>query len=254
LKKILAILEDFDTITLQEMDSVALMNRRDSKFIFNRKLLPEILHKLQHYYRLLDIDGKKISRYENIYFDTEEMLFYTKHHNGRRNRLKIRMRKYLDSNITFFEIKHKNNKSRTIKKRAKIDDLNKFIEKTGRKLIEQYTPHNPDEVKPVLSVTFSRLTFVAKDMSERATLDINLSTNNFSVSKSFDNLVIAELKQDHLNHKSPFYQLMRKNRIPEYRFSKYCMGMIHAYPDLKANRFKSKVMRLNKILYGKSIA
>ncbi len=254
LKKISPILKKFVPITLKEMDSVELMNRRDSKFLFNSKFLPNILEGLIGTYFLLDINGRKINNYENIYFDTDEKKFYIHHHNGRKNRLKIRMRKYLDSNLTFFEIKNKNNKSRTIKKRVKIDDLNKFIEKTGRKLILENTMYNPDDIKPVLNVSFSRLTFVAKDMSERATLDINLTTSNSTNTTAFNNLVIAELKQDMPNRKSPFYRLMRRYHIPEFRFSKYCMGMIHAYPELKANRFKTNIMHINKILYGKSIA
>jgi len=37
-------------------------------------------------------------------------------------------------------------------------------------------------------------------------------------------------------------------KIPEMRFSKYCMGMLHINKEIKYNRFKPKLLQINKIL------
>ena len=42
--------------------------------------------------------------------------FFLDHHNRRVNRNKIRFREYVGSNLTFLEVKTKNNKGKTIKK------------------------------------------------------------------------------------------------------------------------------------------
>ena len=62
-------------------------------------------------------DGKLIHDYKSLYYDTEDWKFYLDHHNGRVNRNKIRFREYVGSKLTFLEIKLKNNKGKTIKKR-----------------------------------------------------------------------------------------------------------------------------------------
>ena len=85
-------------------------------------------------------------------------------------------------------------------------------------------------------------------LTERLTIDINLSVKNGTDVKLFDQLVITEIKQNKYNPKSDFIQILREMRIPEMRFSKYCMGILHIYKKIKYNRFKPKLTQINKIL------
>ena len=86
------------------------------------------------------------------------------------------------------------------------------------------------------------------NFNERLTIDTNLTAKNGSDRKIFDQLVIAEIKQKKYNPKSNFIQLLRGLKIPEMRFSKYCMGMLHINKGIKYNRFKPKLSQINKIL------
>ena len=115
-------LNKFKSISLKDLESVSLLRRHDSKFTFHSANLSVLLEKLADKYKILEIGGKRIFCYDNIYYDTNNLLFYNQHHNGKRNRYKIRTRKYLESNQLFFEIKIKNNKDKTIKKRIEIDN------------------------------------------------------------------------------------------------------------------------------------
>src|SRR6476620_5435567 len=117
------ILHDFQPIDLKEMDSVKLMNRTDTKFIFNISHYQKIMSEIKDYYRVLEVDGKRISRYETLYCDTSHFDLYNKHHQGKLNRYKIRHRTYVESNIGFLEVKFKNNKGRTIKTRISQKDV-----------------------------------------------------------------------------------------------------------------------------------
>ncbi len=232
------------------MDAVSLMNRHDSKFVFHRNLLLSVLEELQSDYRILEVKGNRLSRYETIYFDTEDFLFYHLHHNGKRNRLKVRIRQYVDIGLTFMEIKKKNNKSRTVKKRIKVGKLSQQFDQQGLALLKAYTDLDPKSIRPTLHVNFKRITLVCRDMSERLTIDIDLVTSNSTRQKDFRNIVIAEVKQDGKNLHSPFFKVMRKYRIHENRFSKYCMGIIYTHPGIKINRFKPRILKLNKITNG----
>ena len=58
----------------------------------------------------------------------------------------------------------------------------------------------------------------------------------------------TEIKQNKYHPKSDFIQILREMRIPEMRFSKYCMGILHIYKKIKYNRFKPKLTQINKIL------
>ena len=112
------LIKDFDPITLDEMDEVKLMSRTDTKFAFSSAKLPQLLSRMLPFYRILNINNKLIHDYKSLYYDTSENKFYLDHHNNRVNRNKIRFREYVDSGLVFLEIKTKNNKGKTIKKRT----------------------------------------------------------------------------------------------------------------------------------------
>ena len=111
------LIKDFEPITLDEMDGVKLMSRTDTKFAFSSSKLPQLLSSMLPFYRILNINNKLIHDYKSLYYDTSENKFYLDHHNNRDTRKKIRLREYVDSGLVFLEIKTKNNKRKTIKKK-----------------------------------------------------------------------------------------------------------------------------------------
>ena len=96
---------NFSSISLKEMDNVSLLKRVDTKFLTTEKKLLEILSLISSDYNILDIDDKRLMKYSTLYFDTNDKMLYNYHHNKKGNRYKIRMRKYVDSNICFLEVK-----------------------------------------------------------------------------------------------------------------------------------------------------
>ncbi len=242
------ILESFDTISLEEMDSVRLMNRQDTKFIFSFENLLEILPLLNEHYRVLSIKGSRTSKYETIYFDTEDYDLYIDHHRKKVDRYKVRYRKYLDSNLAFLEVKHKF-KGRTDKKRILVDDLLFHIPDDHEEFVKESGVEHADELEPSLINYFERITLVAKNIAERLTLDINLAYKDSNKKVSLDDLVIAELKQEQSSRLSPFYKILKKKQIRPLRISKYCIGLIKmkGLDNIKYNRFKKKLIKIKKL-------
>ena len=229
------------------MDEVRLMDRTETKFTFNIRELSSVLNKAKAYYHILDIEGNRISRYRTLYFDTEKFELYNKHHNGKLNRYKIRHRTYVESNIGFLEVKFKNNKGRTLKTRIKellVPDLN-----TGKafNFLEKMLPFSPLSLLPKIHINYSRITLVNKVSAERLTLDLNLEFENGEIRKKFNQLVIAEVKQDS-KIASPFISIMHHNHIREGAISKYCFGVASIFPEVKKNNFKQKLSHINKLV------
>jgi hypothetical protein len=207
------------------------------------KFLPE----LSQAYRILEIEGTRTPFYESLYFDDERFSFFQDHHNGRTNRFKVRFRKYVESNLTFLEIKHKF-KGRTNKKRIKVENIPEVLKAEHKEFIESIIPKEVD-LKAVMWNSFHRITLVNKVENERLTLDFDLTFRWDDKTEKFDNLIIAELKQESVNRNSAFFALMKTINIRPYRLSKYCIGSIELYGGsrLKFNRFKKKLLTLKKI-------
>lgn len=241
-----SILLNFEPISLEEMDSVKLMERTDTKYVFPISELPGILEGMTSDYRLLDIDNVRIQRYESLYYDTKDFLFYIKHLRGRKTRYKMRFRRYKDSgDLTFFEIKHKNNKGTTSKRRTKMPDIETGINENASAFVLKHTPFQPQIFVPSIWVNYSRMTFVNKFSQERLTIDTNLSyirandPENRSI--SFPEMVIAEAKREKAASVSQFIRLVRSTGVREGSMSKYCFGIYNLIPDVPKNNFKPKV-------------
>ena len=239
-------LNKFETITLSEMDDVKLMSRTDTKFVFNFLRLPEFLEKLSRFYKVLLIDGNLIHDYKSLYFDTDDRKFYIEHHNRRVNRNKIRFREYVGSGLTFLEIKLKNNKGKTIKKRIKVDSISEEITEQQQKYIDKIVGY-PIEVSAKQWINFSRVTFVHKTQKERLTMDVNLTFNNKKDEGDLKNIVIAEVKQERMSRSSDFMRVAKEMSILPMRLSKYCISSMQLWPQLKQNRFKEKQLFINKL-------
>ena len=242
------LLNDFQGVSLKELDKVKLLDRQDTKFVFNQIQLPLILEKIKPFYRILEINNDRIFTYDTTYFDTDDFLFYNQHHNENRKRFKVRFRKYSSNNKSFFEIKIKNNKNRTLKKRLLVDEMNEYLGEQERDLVSRIIGLPPDQLTPKLDLEFSRITLTDNSFNERLTIDTNLSVKNGISSKIFDQLVISEIKQKKYDSKSNFIQILHDLKIQEMRFSKYCMGILHVNKEIKYNRFKPKLLQINKIL------
>ena len=215
------VLESFEPISLMEMDRVKLMNRVDTKFAFSFLEFLEFLPELSQYYKILEIEGIRTPFYESLYFDDDNFSFFKDHHNGRTSRFKVRFRKYVESNLVFLEIKHKF-KGRTLKSRIKVDEIPTELTEKQKEFIQSVIPKEHD-LKPVMWNSFHRMTLVNKIENERLTLDFNITFKWENHRQTFNNLIIAELKQETVNRNSAFFALMKTKSIRPYRLSKYCL-------------------------------
>ena len=252
------IISSFEPISLAEMESVKLMNRIDTKYAVPQTLLPAILHAAQADYFAQETEGRRIATYDTIYYDTETLDMYIRHHDRQLVRQKIRVRQYVDSRLTFLEIKRKNNKGRTKKKRIVVPGFEltgKTFGESKRALwnVEDFVAAKSrycwDELSPHLRTTFRRITLVNKAKTERLTIDTDLEWNNMvsGEKQQLGGLVIVELKRDG-NVFSPMTKIMLDLRIKPLKISKYCIGTALTTPGLKQNRFKSKIRSIEKML------
>ena len=242
------LLEQFEPISLKEMDGVKLQDRVDTKFMFSDTLLPALFEKMKKDYRVLQIEEQRFTNYETLYFDTEKFDLYTRHHNGKLNRYKVRSRRYVESKLTFFEIKFKTNKGRTIKDRIKRPELVKVIADKSRDLVKSISNLDPELLKAKLWVNYVRITFVSKTSQERLTIDTVLTFKDDAQSIQYKGLVIAEVKRASSREKSQFIDLMKYFSVTQKSISKYCLGVITLYPEIKRNVFKPTLLYLNKLL------
>ena len=239
-------LSSFDKISLDEMNGVSLMKRVDTKFILTESQLLKVFSKIRKEYKVLEIDNERLMQYSTLYFDTKNKKCFKEHHNGKLNRYKIRMRKYLVSDLCFLEVKKKNNLGVTNKTRRQIKDFETILSSGSKEFIYN-SQINDLLLEPALYNNFNRITLVNKNYPERVTIDTNLSFKSANKEKIFDNLVVIEIKQEGKRLNTVMNKALKLMSILPTNFSKYCLGITNTFDNIKSNRFKEINLKINKL-------
>ncbi len=249
-QEIIELLNTLKPISLSEMDDVELLNRFDTKYVIHIDRLIELLKLIKNDYRILEVNGVRLNQYNNLYFDTADYKFYLQHHNKKAGRLKVRCRSYVDSHVTFFEVKKKTNKDKTVKSRVSIPAITETFNESQQQLIAKIAPDlNFEKLIPIQRNDFCRMTLVNMQTMERATIDVDLSFYRNNNNKKIDlpNLVIVEVKQDVHSGISPITRKLKEEKIYATSISKYILGEMLLNKELKRNSFKPKLLTINKI-------
>ncbi|MDE7413895.1 MAG: polyphosphate polymerase domain-containing protein [Muribaculaceae bacterium] len=243
------IIQSFEPISLADMGKVKLMNRIDSKYVTTVGKIRELLKAISSDYYIQEISGRCNMPYYTRYYDTPEMDMYYQHQRGKKSRQKIRMRRYEGSDTPpFIEIKSKNNKGRTRKKRVEMKDDTDLL--SYQSFISANSNYDPENLVAQIENHFYRITLVDKAMTERITIDTNLEFHNLTTDAKVNlyEIGIIEWKRDGNLCKSGLDNYLKDLRIHPGGFSKYCIGMAVTNPDMKQNRIKKRIRKVKSLI------
>ena len=109
-------------VGLEELNTeAALQTRVDRKYVVPEPLARQLLATFDAEVRVLEMDGSRCFAYDSVYFDTAQLDSYLLAAHGRRRRYKVRTRTYVDSAISFLEVKTEGAREATVKERIPYD-------------------------------------------------------------------------------------------------------------------------------------
>lgn len=249
---VLDLLARLDAVDLDGLNARArLLERRDNKYVLTTQQLCTFLDYARQHFDVLQIDGLRQFHYRTIYFDSPQFDCFHDHNKGRRKRLKVRFRSYLDHNRHFFEIKLKGRRNVTHKFRVPVDGpapsdaglcttLRQFCNDT---LATHYGQALDTELQPIITVDYQRITLVAKAGAERITVDNRLAFSDGENSVSLrDSKWVLEVKSENGLSETDRWLFAQGHR-PVPKCSKYGMAVsLLKMPD-RNNRFRPVLKR-----------
>lgn len=246
------VLGQMSPIGLDDMKAVRLMNRVDQKYMASAEQLEELLGRVAEGYYVQENLKGYWAPYRTLYFDTADLAMYTMHHNKKLARQKLRVRTYRSTDTTFFEIKNKDNKGKTRKVRIPIDVkmFDRCLEVPEvAQFVNEDTPYPVASLHECLENRFERITLVDKGMRERVTVDRGIVFHNRATNMDADigHLLVIEVKHEVGAPMSEIERALHEMHILPRRMSKYCIGTALTDPAAKVNRFKPKLLYMEKI-------
>lgn len=245
------LVEPFAAISLAQLNAKAdMLERRDNKYVVDSRVLAPAIGELSRHFDILEIDGMRDFTYDTCYFDDRAYSGYFDHHQGRRIRCKVRMRKYVDADLCFVEIKLKHMRGMTIKERLQRpshlhgvldDEARRFVQDSYRRL---YGREFGRVLEPALHMRYQRVTLVARQGGERMTIDIGVTFDGAHGRRAVDPaLYLVEAKSDNANGIAD--KILRGlHQHPVNSCSKYCVAAVAVNRIGKFNNFLVPLRRL----------
>jgi hypothetical protein len=234
--------------TPELLASRELLCRTDSKFVLPATHLDDLLDRLVGSYRVLKVPTGSVATYHSLYFDTPAMQCYHDHRRGRRLRHKIRIRHYLDRQLSYLEVKTKRNEAVTDKHRMPVPYLHEAL---GPDELEFLYTHCGDMVRalePKVLISCKRLSLIGAYTNERVTIDLDIDADGDRfVAKRLGHLAVVEVKQSPFCVRTPVMRALIASGIRERSLSKYITVMALVRPELRSNRLLPDLRALERI-------
>lgn len=265
--------------TLEDLNSAAsLLTRVDRKYLVASSAAQNVVDALTGRALVLDIDGRRSFSYASTYFDTPGLDSYLQAARKRRHRFKIRTRSYLDSGLTFLEVKTRGPRGATIKQRLdyRAADADRLTEEGIDFVVECPAPltgsaqearRTAQSLRPVMATTYRRTTLHLPDDDARATIDTDLAWTALAprsgassgsssttgagrtrptvvgrgASRAAGPFAVVETKNP-ARHSPTDRYLWAAGHRPS-RISKYATGMAALHPELPANKWHRLLTR-----------
>ncbi|MCO4238038.1 polyphosphate polymerase domain-containing protein [Pseudarthrobacter raffinosi] len=242
-------LSGLPAVGLDELNAeAALQTRVDRKYVVPEALAQQLLATFDAEVRVLEMDGSRCFAYDSVYFDTAQLDSYLLAAHGRRRRYKVRTRTYVDSAISFLEVKTEGAREATVKERIPYELTDRarltaegldYVHETLAAAVGG-APAGP--LGPVLETRYHRTTLYLPESGSRATIDTNVTWHRPGEQAwVLDGAVILETKSG--SAPSPLDRHLWAHGVRPSRISKFATGMAALCPDLPANRWNRTLRR-----------
>ncbi|NPC41643.1 VTC domain-containing protein [Nocardioides sp. zg-1230] len=232
-------LNHLPAVSLEELnDRAELLTRTDRKYVVPASELDAVVGIVG--LRVLEIDGRRSSRYESTYLDTVELDSWTCAANRRRRRWKVRTRVYADTGERWLEVKTRGPRGSTVKERLPHDgaDVAGPAAAWVRDRLGAAQVHDvdPSGLVATLHTTYRRTTLLLPGDAGRATLDRGLRWVSGHGTAEVGDVLVVETKSG-TPRPGPLDRRLWELGHRPVRISKYATGLALLIPALRGNRW-----------------
>ena len=233
-------MDHLSAVTLAELnDRAELLTRTDRKYVIAAQDLDAVVTCVLGL-RVLEIDGRRSSRYESTYLDTVGLDSWSAAAHPRRRRWKVRTRVYADTGERWLEVKTRGLRGTTVKERLPHDapDVSGPAAAWVRDRLGAAHVHDVDTAGLVatLHTSYRRTTLLLPGDAGRATVDRDLRWVSGHGTAEVHDVLVVETKSGTPGPGPLDRRLWELGHRP-VRISKYGTGLALLTPDLPRNRW-----------------
>ncbi len=227
-------------VSLEELnDRAELLTRTDRKYVVPASELAAVVTGIVGL-RVLEVDGRRMSRYDSTYLDTVELDSWTGAAHRRRRRWKVRTRVYADTGERWLEVKTRGPRGTTVKERLPHDGEEVagpaavwVCERLGAAHVHDV---DPSGLVATLHTGYRRTTLLLPGDAGRVTVDRDLRWVASHGTAEVGDVLVVETKSG-TPRPGPIDRRLWELGHRPLRISKYATGLALLTPALRGNRW-----------------
>ena len=221
----------FGVASLELLADRMLTVRSDWKFVIPQAVLPKLLRSLSKTHLVLLAGEARWGRYSSQYYDTPDLDCFHDHRRGKPRRYKVRHRDYLDRHLTMLEIKDRDPRGNTHKRRLPQVWRQRVVDVHGVTFLSEGGHVAVGALVPTLANRFWRLTLLGEKVQERLTVDLGIGFGLDGRQGGLQGVCVLEVKSAEPRHKTPTLALLSRAGMRPRGMSKYCVGTCLLTPE-----------------------
>lgn len=238
-----SLVERFPAIDVEGMDSLAALEQRfDRKYIVSEEEANNFFSMMPGSLTALEIDGKRSFAYESWYFDTANLESFRATAHRRRRRWKVRTRTYLDAKKSMVEVKLRDQRGQSVKRRLPEDfSLAPNLTMKGAQFVNEVLGREglAATLTSTLQTSYERISVVDVENGVRLTADLGVKCQSVVGKEALIKGVVIETKS--LRGPGPIDRALWRRGHRPVRLSKYATGMAAVHIELSRNKWHQTI-------------
>lgn len=234
-----SLVQRFPAVGIESMDNVSSLEQRfDRKYIVSEEEAQFFFGMLPGSLAALEISGKRAFAYESWYFDTADLESFRATAYRRRRRWKVRTRTYLDAQKSLVEVKLRDHRGRSLKRRLPESfSLAPSLSDEGTKFVNNIVGRDglAETLRATLKTSYDRVSLVDMENGVRLTADLGVKCETVGGKEVSINGVVIETKSPHSSGLIDRV-LWRCGHRP-VRLSKYGTGLAAIHDELSRSKW-----------------
>ncbi|HIF66224.1 MAG TPA: VTC domain-containing protein [Acidimicrobiia bacterium] len=240
-----SLVERFRAIDLEGMDNLASLDQRfDRKYVVSEDEASSLFAMVPGSLAALEIAGRRAFAYESWYFDTADLESFRATAHRRRRRWKVRTRTYLDAQKSMVEVKLRDQRGQSVKRRLPEDfSLAPNLTIKGARFVNEILKRDgfAATLTSTLQTSYERVSVVDVESGVRLTADLGVRCRAVVGKEALIEGVVIETKSP--RGPGPIDRALWRRGHRPVRLSKYATGMAAIHHELPRNKWHQTIDR-----------
>lgn len=227
-----------------------LTKSKPSRYVIPLGLLFKFLETVRDHYEVMPLSSELVTLNSMVYYDVPGYRLFRDHMNGKAGRCQVKLKTSPEFQAPVLEVKFRSNKGTTGKHLLTLQkDLFHFLPDEVKDKFSLITGMSVSDLRPVVGSSSGKFVLLGRMHHERIEVDAEIRFSLPGIGEKELILPLAVVRiSGNQGQDTLATRFFGDLRIRPFSFSRYLLGGSMLLTDQKTNRYKNKILQLQKMM------